>query len=171
MIENFSCSCKDELINREEEHIRNTKCINKVIPNRTKKEWYENNKEQILTQKKQYYEQTKEQKKHYYKQNKEKIKEKSKVWYQNNLDKVKKSKDNYKPKKRLLDKAYREKNKKNRNLKEKIKRDTNPLYRLTTNTRRLILKTFTSGNYTKNSKGSSNWKISILVPLGSTGAE
>jgi hypothetical protein len=93
-----------------------------------------------------------EYRKQYYQNNKEKIKEKSKLWYKNNLDKVKKTKDNYKPKKRLLDKAYREKNKEIRNLKEKIKRENDPLYRLTTNTRRLILKTFTSGNYTKKSK-------------------
>jgi hypothetical protein len=94
----------------------------------------------------------KEYHKQYYQNNKEKIKEKSKLWYRNNLDKVKIAKNNYKSKKRQLDKIYREKTKESRNLKEKIKRDNNPIYKLTTNTRRLILKSFKSGNYTKNSK-------------------
>lgn len=88
----------------------------------------------------------------YYQNNKEKLKIKSKDWYNNNLDKVKITKDNYKPKKRILDKIYREKNKEIRNNKEKIRRQNDPLYKLTTNIRRLVLKSFKDGNFGKTSK-------------------
>tara|TARA_R110000765_G_C18572470_1_gene565248 strand:+ start:37 stop:543 length:507 start_codon:yes stop_codon:yes gene_type:complete len=63
---------KPFLKKREGYYIRNFECINKQIPDRTKKEYkeihiindkekYEKNKEQILLQKKQYYEKIKEQ--------------------------------------------------------------------------------------------------------------
>ena len=44
MIEEIQFEDKIELIDRESYYIRNLKCVNKVIPNRTSKEWRENNK-------------------------------------------------------------------------------------------------------------------------------
>ena len=54
--------------------------LNKMIPSRTNKEYYEENKEQILEYKKEYYEENREQileyKKEYYEENRERILEK-----------------------------------------------------------------------------------------------
>jgi hypothetical protein len=52
LIENFPCKTKPELHARERYHIENTKCANKYIPGRTKKEYDEDHKDQ----KKKYYE-------------------------------------------------------------------------------------------------------------------
>jgi hypothetical protein len=65
LIENVHANSEDELVSREGYYIRNMKCINKNIPDRTKKEYYINNKEII-----------KEYKHKYYINNKEIIKEK-----------------------------------------------------------------------------------------------
>jgi hypothetical protein len=53
---------KKELYDRESYYIKNNDCINKIIPNRTNKEYREQNKQQIKEYKKQYYEQNKEKK-------------------------------------------------------------------------------------------------------------
>jgi hypothetical protein len=47
LIENYPCNSKEELTAREAYHIRNTKCVNKFIPCRTMKEYYEDNKEHL----------------------------------------------------------------------------------------------------------------------------
>jgi Uri superfamily endonuclease len=51
LIEEYPCNNKMELVKKEGEHIRNNTCLNKVIPDRTRKEYneeyYENNKENI----------------------------------------------------------------------------------------------------------------------------
>jgi hypothetical protein len=82
--------CDDE--NRyeiESHYIRNFECVNKVIPGRTKeeykKEYYQNNKEEISEQCKEYRENNKEKLSEYHKEkyekSKEHIKEKRKVKY------------------------------------------------------------------------------------------
>jgi hypothetical protein len=48
LIENYSCNNRYELNTRERWYIENNACINKVIPTRKYKEWYEDNKEKIL---------------------------------------------------------------------------------------------------------------------------
>ena len=55
-----TCTSKDELKKLEGGYIRNLTCVNKYIPDRDKKEYYEDNKEQILEQKKEYYNDNKE---------------------------------------------------------------------------------------------------------------
>ena len=57
LIEKFPCGSKDELCAREGHFIRTMECVNKVIPDRTKKEWYQDNPEY----KKQYRENNREQ--------------------------------------------------------------------------------------------------------------
>lgn len=79
LITKFPCTCKEELHAEEAKHIKNNNCVNKCIPGRTKEEYYQDNKEQILEHGKQYYE-----------NNKEYIAERSKKYYENNKDKVKK---------------------------------------------------------------------------------
>jgi adenylate kinase family enzyme len=72
-------------------------CSNKVIPTRTVKEYYEENKGEILEYNKDYYEANKEaikeNKKQYYEDNKEKISEYSKEYRQNNKEIIKENKN------------------------------------------------------------------------------
>ena len=60
LIEMFPCNSKDELNAREGHYIRQMDCVNALIAGRTKKEWYENNKEHVVAQKKQYRENNKQ---------------------------------------------------------------------------------------------------------------
>ena len=68
LIENFSCNNKEELLKREGELIRKFKndIVNMIIPNRTHKEYIQDNKDKI----KKYMDDYSEQ---YYKNNKEQI--------------------------------------------------------------------------------------------------
>jgi hypothetical protein len=74
-MEEFPCENKDQLRARERYYIENTECINKYIPNRTKREYYLDNKTELLKYHKEYYGLNKEQKQQYYQTNKEHIKE------------------------------------------------------------------------------------------------
>lgn len=60
LIEDYKCDNKEQLNSRERYYIENIDCVNKYIPGRTRKEYYENNKEAISTQQKEYYEDNKE---------------------------------------------------------------------------------------------------------------
>lgn len=60
LIENFPCSSRDELHQREGYFIRNNSCVNKYIPRRTDKEYYEDNKEKINEKNKKYRENNKD---------------------------------------------------------------------------------------------------------------
>ena len=104
LIEEYPCNSKAELEKKEGEHIRNNKCLNKIIPCRTNKEYYQDNKQKA----KQYYQDNIEKiqeylkewrednKKHiadyskeYRENNKEQIAEKRKERYENNKEKIK----------------------------------------------------------------------------------
>ena len=56
LLENFPCESKDQLISRESYYIRTLTCVNKRIPDRSKKEYVKDNKENF----KKYYEINKE---------------------------------------------------------------------------------------------------------------
>jgi len=84
LIEEFPCQSRIQLNKREGYYIRSMDCVNKVIPDRTKKEYNEEHKEQ----KKQY-------DKHYREDNKEKINQKFREFYENNKDKIKESHKKY----------------------------------------------------------------------------
>tara|TARA_R100000951_G_scaffold111389_1_gene110351 strand:+ start:1021 stop:1482 length:462 start_codon:yes stop_codon:yes gene_type:complete len=47
VIEEYPCNSKAELEKKEGEYIRTNKCLNKVIPGRTQKEYVEEHKEEI----------------------------------------------------------------------------------------------------------------------------
>jgi hypothetical protein len=47
LLENLNANSKDELISREAFYIRTLKCVNKVIPDRTRKEYREDKKDEI----------------------------------------------------------------------------------------------------------------------------
>jgi len=93
LVEYFPCKTKLELEKREREIIEQLKPnLNRQIPTRTKKEYYDNNKEKNKQKIKEYYEENKEQIlekiKEYRDNNKEKIKEKRKEHYENNKEKI-----------------------------------------------------------------------------------
>ena len=92
LIENYLCNSKTELEIREREYIEANKSVNKVIPCRTNKEYYEDNKEKIAKEKKIWRKNNKEKMKEYfeeyYENNKEKIAEQKKEYYQYNKEKI-----------------------------------------------------------------------------------
>ena len=55
LIEEINCENKEQLLKRERYHIELNNTINKIIPTRTKKEWYEEYKDEILEKAKDYY--------------------------------------------------------------------------------------------------------------------
>ena len=77
-----------DLVERERWYILNKPCINKVIPHRTRAEYYQDNKEKLA----EYYQNNKEkiaeQHKEYYQNNKEKIAEQMKEYRQDNKEKI-----------------------------------------------------------------------------------
>ena len=83
LIENYECNCKDELLKKEGEYIKNNDCINKVIIGRTKKEWCIDNKDKIKEKNKKYSELNKEKIANYQKEYKE-LNEKIIVEYKHN---------------------------------------------------------------------------------------
>lgn len=105
LLENVNAKSKDELISKESEFIRNTRCINKVIPNRTIKEWCDDNKESIKERSKKHYEDNKslkiEYQKKYSDDNKDKIKEYKKLYREKNKEKLKEESREYREKAKL----------------------------------------------------------------------
>jgi hypothetical protein len=119
LVEYFPCNSKIELKARERWYIENNDCVNKNIPNRTMKEYYQDNKEKIKEHNKEYYqdnkEKIKEQKKEYYQDNKDKLKEHRKEYYQDNNEKIKEyNKEYYQDNKEKMKEYYQDN-------KEKIK--------------------------------------------------
>jgi hypothetical protein len=78
LLETCVCTNKDELHKREGELIRANVCVNKVIPGRTQKEYYNDNREMFLIKQMKYNENNKEtiavRQKKYRKDNNDKIK-------------------------------------------------------------------------------------------------
>jgi hypothetical protein len=93
LIENVNVDSKDGILSREGYYIQTLKCINKVIPKRTKKEWLEENKEKIIEKQKQWNEEHKDElklyRRSYYIENKDKIDEYKEKWLTENKQHVK----------------------------------------------------------------------------------
>ena len=85
LIEDFPCNTKDQLHRRERFYIESIKCVNKIVPTRTHKEYaneyqksyYHNNKDII-----------KEKARLYHEKNKEHIKDRQKENYEKNKDNI-----------------------------------------------------------------------------------
>ena len=90
LMEDFNCYSKKELQDRERWYIENNNCINKKVPNRTVKEYYETHKDVIKDYHKQYTlinkDKIKDYKKSYYETNKNEIMNKQKDYYEQNKD-------------------------------------------------------------------------------------
>ena len=59
-IEHFPCNCKEELLRREGEHIRNNDCVNKNVAGRSKKDYKNEYKEYLQLKNKEHYEKNRE---------------------------------------------------------------------------------------------------------------
>ena len=101
LIKLFPCDCRKQLQKEEGKYIieYKNKCVNSYIPLRTKKEYYEDKKDEILKKKKIYRNNNKEKilkkSKIYYEKNIEKIKEKNKKYVEKNKEKIKERKKKY----------------------------------------------------------------------------
>ena len=101
LVEDFTCKRKEQLHAKERFWIENTECVNKVIPTRTQKEHYQDNKENIKKYQKNYDDNNKEKRKQYYENNKEKFKEKLKKYREENKEKIKEYQRQYRLKKKI----------------------------------------------------------------------
>ena len=99
LIENYPCKNKEELHARERYWIENLECVNKVVPTRTHKQYYEENKEKISQHKKECREENKEKisqhKKEYYEEHKEEISQHKKEYREENKEKISQHKKEY----------------------------------------------------------------------------
>jgi len=68
LIENFPCNSKKELEFREGLYIRNNPCVNIKIAGRTRKEYYQDNRDKFLENRKQYHINNREKRLEYEKQ-------------------------------------------------------------------------------------------------------
>jgi len=87
LLEEYACNNKQQLEKKESEYIRNNDCVNKVIPDRTRKEYYNDNIDKYKEQFKQYridnIENIRERENKYYQDNKDKISERRRQRYLN----------------------------------------------------------------------------------------
>tara|TARA_R110002012_G_scaffold102783_1_gene242358 strand:+ start:72 stop:776 length:705 start_codon:yes stop_codon:yes gene_type:complete len=111
LVENINCKSKEELEKRERWYIENNECVNKRIPGRTTKEYYEENKHRLRLEKKIYSEKNKEKIQQYREENKEKIAENNKKYYKENKEMYKKYSEENKEKISLVNKKWCEANK------------------------------------------------------------
>ena len=91
LVENYPCNSKEELLAREGYYIKNNVCVNKKIPGRDRKQYYNDNKEQIFKQRKQYHQ-----------EHKEDVKKHRKQYYQENKEDILKHQNEYREKNRQL---------------------------------------------------------------------
>jgi hypothetical protein len=95
-IQKYPCNNKDELKEREDEIMCEIKSnLNDIRANRSKKEWYEDNRDKIKEQNKEYRELNEEKIKEYYQLNKAQLAEKAKEYRQLNKEKLAEQKKEY----------------------------------------------------------------------------
>ena len=94
LIEKYPCEDNEELHSRERYWIENTDCVNRFIPNRSKAEHYQDNKEIILEKNKIYRMENAEviqkQRAGYNEQNRENIRQKQRIYREQHLEEIKK---------------------------------------------------------------------------------
>ena len=89
LIEYYPCNNVYQLKTRERWYIQNNECVNKVIPNRTRAEYYQDNREHILERKQNYYQENIDKIKEYREANIDKIKQRENEYYKNNEEAIK----------------------------------------------------------------------------------
>ena len=150
---------KERLIDYQIEYRQNNKERLKI--------YYENNKQRLKEYKKVYDENNKERLKEYRKNNKERITEYSKKYIQNNKERLKEYKQNNKERLKEYRKIYYENNKerekqyRQNNIDKiilrsneycRVRRQSDTLFKLTTNIRNIIVKSLKNKGYLKESK-------------------
>ena len=94
LVELCPCETKDQLLKREAYHIHEMECVHKVVPLRTDKQYYQDNKEKIKLKTLQYYKDNKEasiiKMKQYYEDNKEEIQLYKKKYYEDHKEDIRK---------------------------------------------------------------------------------
>ena len=89
LVENVeNCKDKYQLQARERWHIQNNECVNKYIPNRTSKEYYQDTKEEHKKYREEHKEEIKEYQKKYQEEHKEETKEYQKKYQQEHKEKL-----------------------------------------------------------------------------------
>ncbi len=88
LIEKYPCKTDEELRNREGIYIQDIGILNKQIPGRTGKQYYDDNKQTYLNTSKEWREHNKTYLEDYRKTNKEKIKEKSQEYREKHRDEI-----------------------------------------------------------------------------------
>ena len=92
LLEDVPCERKEQLHARERYWIEKLDCVNMMIPGRSDKEYYQDNKERISEYQKEWYEQNRgkilELHKEYRQQNRERISEHKKKWVDQNKDRI-----------------------------------------------------------------------------------
>ena len=89
LIENVNAKTKDELLAREAYYIKSMNCLNKVVPLRTYNEWKDDNQQKLNDYCKEYYE-----------NNKKEIISKVKIYSSQNQEKIKDYKKKYREEKK-----------------------------------------------------------------------
>ena len=89
LLESVNCNNKDELHRRERYYIESMECVNKCIPTRTQKDWYQDYSEKVIEKTRKYYQANSEKIKEYCQANKDKIKQTNYEYRQANADKIK----------------------------------------------------------------------------------
>ena len=91
LLENYPCDNRKELLLKERWYIENFECVNNNIPNRSPKEYREDNKEKLKIKRKEWNSlpKTKENRQNYYNKFKVSIAEKMKKYNQDNKEKIK----------------------------------------------------------------------------------
>ena len=92
-VEDYPCNSKKELEAREGKHQKENDCINKRIAGRTDKQYYDDNRDEILKQKKEYYnehvEEIKHRNKNYYETNRAQVLEQREKYRQEHQEELK----------------------------------------------------------------------------------
>ena len=86
LLESYPCNSKDELTAKEAHYIKTNDCVNKIVPQRSSKEYREDNKERIKKWQKEYQEVNKDKRKEYYEANKDSINANKKEYHEANKD-------------------------------------------------------------------------------------
>jgi len=106
LLETIKCETKDELHARERHYIETLSCVNKKVEGRTKKEYYEANKEEIKIYQKEWRiahkEETKAYQKEWNQQHKEEQREKQRAYKEKNKELIKQKRREYNLRKKQL---------------------------------------------------------------------
>ena len=132
-VEDVVCNSKKELQAREGIHIRNSDCVNKQIAGRSKKERYEDKREEYLEKFKDYYINNKEdifeRMKNYREEHKEELSDKHKMYYEKHKEQLNnKQREYYNLNKEIISqkkKEYREEHREELSTQRKEYRDNN----------------------------------------------